>query len=433
MLRLVTNSDKSQMETQRNSVGTHNPDLTTLLSEGLVDDPTTTLRVLSLAGEIKVTRIRARNGKLVIAVDPDNDVELTEDMATHYSIPSASGDKAKLVRVDEGIKWTAGLSKAVIYLQSQYEYCGGYLSASVLGTRFCRIVMADSGHVILEVSSAFLIAATTTALRIHDFLNDQTNVASLPWDMCDDHPGAFPEHSWNTDAMDRLLQLHKVAADILTSHTASHADQPFCRLTPVRDLAGVRELLEEIASSSLPAPLDKDDDLRISRAVKGEPGPSALGLGPTTRSQTMSGATSESGIQRSTAPPAYHGQSDLQEDTTVRRWRESLPAVLDTSPGVPPILTSPPELAFEDGVIADDKEWDSVLEAHDMPMDLERGREWVRQHVAPDSDFESDDEGEHVLLADMLKALEERNVRVTLVDTDKMDRLVGAIEKAVCA
>lgn len=346
MLRLVTNSDKSQMETQRNSVGTHNPDLTTLLSEGLVDDPTTTLRVLSLAGEIKVTRIRARNGKLVIAVDPDNDVELTEDMATHYSIPSASGDKAKLVRVDEGIKWTAGLSKAVIYLQSQYEYCGGYLSASVLGTRFCRIVMADSGHVILEVSSAFLIAATTTALRIHDFLNDQTNVASLPWDMCDDHPGAFPEHSWNTDAMDRLLQLHKVAADILTSHTASHPDQPFCRLKPVRDLAGVGELLEEIAPSFLPAPL---------------------------------------------------------------------------------------ELAFEDGVIADDKEWDNVLEAHDMPMDLERGREWVRQHVAPDSDFESDDEGEHVLLDDMLKALEERNVRVTLVHTDKMDRLVGAIEKAVCA
>jgi hypothetical protein len=76
--------------------------------------------------------------------------------------------------------------------------------------------------------------------------------------------------------------------------------------------------------------------------------------------------------------------------------------------------------------------WDGVTEANDMPLSYDAERALIREHIAPDSDFEDSDDDEeapHALLEDMLRVLNEIGMKATL--SDRVDDLLAAISRAV--
>lgn len=213
------------------------------------------LAVISLVGEIKITKLERRNGKLVVAVHPQDDPELEEEFSvSHFSISSnaETGD----IAVDGGKKWMAGLLKAVIYVQTCFEYCGTVLGHFILGARFTRIVMCDSGHLLLECCGSFLAERSDRTLRMAEFLCQPTNVKHMPWNLAS---GDIDSLAFDEPAVDRLLGIHELAMNILSSHAATYPEQPFRQLDRLWETQGVRTILAEISGLSTDSTLDVVD------------------------------------------------------------------------------------------------------------------------------------------------------------------------------
>lgn len=227
----------------RRGIGTHIPDLATVLRAIVAGESGSVRGLLSFVGELKVTRLENRSGKHVVIVSRKDDPELAADgddgwdEATHYSLSSsASADESRIAQVDGRTKWSAGMSKTVVYLQSAYEFCGTVLATFHLGSRYSRLLLLSDGDMAVECNEAFLTTRPGRTLSMVEFLQDEQSLSHLAWDLCASTSSELPILNWDEGARHKLLDIVKLSIDIIVVHMKRNPSQPFCRLPSLATL-----------------------------------------------------------------------------------------------------------------------------------------------------------------------------------------------------
>lgn len=386
----------------------YKPDTLTWLSATIAEEVTDVevppVQVLaSLVGEFKVTRLQVKGGKQVVAfdrmADPDLADWLDDEGASHisYSGVSQSGDPVTtIVKLDSQQKWVAGSAKAVVYLISLNEFCGGYLSYVMLGTKFARMLFVESANaVVVECTSEFKDAHQDD-VSFRDFLNTRDGFLHLPWDLAEQNGSVATWNGWSATAprhdpepigaLKVLLELNTLSVDILTNHhnhtppfgmlspppcdrlpalAAVVADIETHPIKPTMDLEAKRFAVEEglktkptpavrtpkrtLPNSHKPDDVDDDNDGKRNKPDSkkdkgpdhkrnppqdqgGDPGPSTTPHRYGTRSQGRAAA-----LELATPPPSWAADSP-RPHSPVDRWRQQIGAFggNHTIPATPP-------------------------------------------------------------------------------------------------
>ncbi|RSH86837.1 uncharacterized protein EHS24_005112 [Apiotrichum porosum] len=463
----------------RRGIGTHIPDLATVLRAIVAGESGSVRGLLSFVGELKVTRLENRSGKHVVIVSRKDDPELAADgddgwdEATHYSLSSsASADESRIAQVDGRTKWSAGMSKTVVYLQSAYEFCGTVLATFHLGSRYSRLLLLSDGDVAVECNEAFLTTRPGRTLSMVEFLQDEQSLSHLAWDLCASTSSELPILNWDEGARHKLLDIVKLSIDIIVVHMKRNPSQPFCRLPSLATL-GLNEnniphtlkrraLKVTLGDQDKAAVLESSRPLRTRKrksepslplaAKSDQPPPEddsegghekkrSLGRDPNTGGRQGDATSSVwPGVTRSQASPAATSsrsrvQDEREEHETsilnskVGVWLHGIedPATssVDSSPNT---SLRTPEDAEGDTTALFDNELSQVRCAQHMcQQDANR----VANHVASDSDFGTDEDIASPTAQELLQAIGEKGIIVTLVDSATMDSMLAVISSTV--
>lgn len=197
-------------------------------------EPPIVPRVISLTGEMKVTRLYRRNGRYVAAFDPrDWQPGDPDEWASHYSIGTGHNEVA-VAQVDGVWKWRSGLAKQVVYMLSSNEYCNAYLGYFVLGDRYSRLVVVADDHFALECTEPFLAAHPELA-SFADLLDYPDGTSHLAWALSREAPveemeggetaatSTIRRYIWDVNALDTLQTFTKLSVDVLEHHCRTTA------------------------------------------------------------------------------------------------------------------------------------------------------------------------------------------------------------------
>lgn len=214
--------------------------------------------VIGLVGEIKVTHLIKRGEKYVVCSHRDDDPELlqgedvslveADDRSTTYSFDTGISLGAA-IKLDGVQKWRAGLSKALVHLQSSFEFCGTRLGFVIVGLLFSRIVVSGDDTFIIECSEEYLESSTTRTMTATEFLDEPRSWTHLTWNLCDSSDAEAPR--WAAEGMRRYLDLHRTAVQVLTSHSASHGGNPF---RPLGSLSPSAQLVSQEITGPITVP-----------------------------------------------------------------------------------------------------------------------------------------------------------------------------------
>ncbi|WVR04629.1 hypothetical protein IAU60_001640 [Kwoniella sp. DSM 27419] len=188
------------------------------------DEQQVPYRVISLIGDLKVTQIRYEHGKCALVMDED---DMISDLSgpTHITVPRGESS-AGFVKKNEIERWRAGIAKAAIYLLTAHEYCGCFLGLFMNGTEFSRLCLIEANHLVLEVGCRSS-TSTSQSSPLAEWITDDNNARSLPWDL------AGPSNSYppiDSASEDILVDLIHASARIIESQPLRAPLQP---LTPI--------------------------------------------------------------------------------------------------------------------------------------------------------------------------------------------------------
>lgn len=447
----------------RGLTGMYIPDMLTRfwqLEPSIPPNPPKRLHVLTVIGEIKVTRLTIRNGRCVVVNDPrdDPDMDDLEDStaASFYSL--GSGGSTAIVEIDTNVKWREGLAKALIYLQSAFEYCRCVLGHVVISSSFSRLYHAGD-QVFIECSDSYLASRSSgerNGISIRDFLS-ANNSSHLRWSLSRRVDAGF---DWDPNGPTVLAELHHLGLQVLVHHTRTHPTDPFVPLVQnasvtfelqsiineLRDPQHPHTVSVEMPSSNLdiiaefsrpkreprtaraakprgdnpPPPDDAADDKDGRGNGKGK----GKGKGKRTRNSASKGKGTTALARTSARLRANAAAKKRTTSTKVTTWLDTIPSSDATIPELEPPtrMTAPP--SSELGSPPSEDELGEALEATDMVPPLADVYDYYE-------DEDKKEQKEVILGEDVVAAAHGCGPLLVLVTSEQMDTILRAVAVAV--